>query len=299
MKSNKEGNRMNKKVKIFKFNNKVIRILTYISLLIIPILLMVIINNFNVQGLLFFLLISILLCFICYWCNTYKLVLYEDKFVLHNIFKKTFELDKIKSMSLEVYGSIKIVYNEKIYKIHGFTQFLSGASNEEKNNQMLKEINKNVLKKVRKGNVYNTTKKEKEVVGKKRMWSISFMLLFLLFDFMMVIGLISKWNTIIFWFTLIIGIIDIPLIFVKIFSPNEILIYDRKNKSILIKKLFKTIELSIDDVSYYYSSYRGNMLMFKTKNKKRIYIHGIKNIEYVDEKISNLINKSYLLFDYF
>ena len=75
----------NEDVKTFMFSHKIHRILCYFSLISIPCLFVPLVYSFNVFGLIGVILISILMIFLCYWYNTYKLILYNDKFVLQNI----------------------------------------------------------------------------------------------------------------------------------------------------------------------------------------------------------------------
>lgn len=143
---------MEKEPRIYKFSHKFHRILCYFSLLMIPLLLIVLIYNFNVLGLFICISLSILVVLLCYWYNNLKLILYEDKIILHNFKKHIFLLHEIQTVSLEERGYIKFVYNDKIYLTSGFICIFFGEPNKEKNVELVKLIKKE-MKKARDGRI--------------------------------------------------------------------------------------------------------------------------------------------------
>lgn len=285
---------MKKEFEIFIFNNKFNRVLSYISCLLVPILLIVLIYNFSVFGMVAIILISIIIIGNCYWCHNYKLILYNDKIILQRFKKYVFELDKIESISIEPYGYINILYNNKNHKISGFIDIFSNYPNEDKNIKLLKKINQNRIRYTKKGIVYNPKPKEIEVLAEKRMWTVFLVLIYFLFDLVLIVSLIIKgWNIVIFWVVFVITIITVPILIIKIGTPKDVLIYDSKNKKIIIRKIFKTIEVDINNIKNYQAAYRGDFILFRTKDKRRIYLHGAKNIGYVSDKLSKIIKCDY------
>ncbi len=135
---------MNSKIKIYKFNHILIRILCYIVLLAIPGLIVALVYNFNIFALLGTIAISILMCLLCFWCNRFGVELLEDKIIFYNFRKHILDYDKINRLEVEKHGFIQLEYNEKSYKFAGFVSPLTGWYNEEKNKDLVEEINKRI-----------------------------------------------------------------------------------------------------------------------------------------------------------
>ena len=95
---------------------------------------------------------------------------------------------------------------------------------------------------------------------------------------------------------IIISVILFPMIFHKIFSPKIIISYDIQNKCLIINKMTKTIQIQLEDIINYDANYKGNMLIFRTKSKKRIILTGIKNIVKVTKKLDARVERNYSLF---
>lgn len=132
---------MNSKTKIYKFNHILIRILCYISLLGIPGFIIALVYNFNIFALLAIIAISILMCLLCFWCNRFGVELLGDKIIFYNFRKHIFYYDKINNLEVKKHGFIQLEYNEKTYKFAGFVSPLTGWYNEEKNKDLVEEIN--------------------------------------------------------------------------------------------------------------------------------------------------------------
>lgn len=279
----------NEDVKTFLFSHKIHRILCYFSLVSIPCLFVPLVYSFNVFGLIGVILISILMIFLCYWCNTYKLILYNDKFVLQNIRKRTFILSQIQSISLNQQDYLQITYNDKVYLSSGFLPFIwCGSVNHDKNFELLKTLEK-AIKKAKTGVVNRKAKKEIEIVAEKRMWTIFVMLFYLLFDVILFLSLIKEWNIVVFWIALVLAVIVISLLIFKIFSHKLIILYDPNSKTLVIHKIFKTIEINISDIMYVFLSWKGNFIDIRLKNKKKIFVSGIKRIEKAYKRLNELI----------
>ena len=58
----------------------------------------------------------------------------------------------------------------------------------------------------------------------------------------------------------------------------------------------KTIQIQLEDIINYDANYKGNMLIFRTKSKKRIILTGIKNIVKVTKKLDARVERNYSLF---
>ena len=133
---------MNSKTKIYIFNHILIRILCYIALLGIPGFIIALVYNFNVIALFAIIAISILMCLSCFWCNRFGVEILEDKIIFYNFRKHIFYYDKINNLEVEKHGFIQLEYNKKTYKFAGFVSPLTGWCNEEKNKDLVEEINK-------------------------------------------------------------------------------------------------------------------------------------------------------------
>ena len=279
----------NEDVKTFMFSHKIHRIICYFSLISIPCLFVPLVYSFNVFGLIGVILISILTIFLCYWCNTYKLILYNDKFVLQNIRKRTFMLSQIQSISLNQQDYLKITYNDKVYLSSGFLPFIwCGSADHDKNFELLKILEK-AIKKAKTGKVNRKASKDIEVIAEKRMWTLFVILFYLLFDVILIFSLINEWNIVVFWITLILSIIVVFLLTHKIISPKIIILYDPNNKTLVIHKIFKTIEINISDIIYVFSNSRAHFLEIRLKNKRNILVPGIKKLDNTYKRLNELI----------
>ncbi len=134
------------------------------------------------------------------------------------------------------------------------------------------------------------------VIAEKRMWTLLPMILYLLIDVILIFSLFSNWNTLCFWIVIIISVILFPMIFHKIFSPKIIISYDIQNKCLIINKMTKTIQIQLADIINYDANYKCNILIFRTKSKKRIILTGIKNIVKVTKKLDARVERNYSLF---
>ncbi len=132
---------MNSKIKAYKFNHIIIRILSYIALVVIPCMIIILIYNFNIFAMLGIVAMSILICFICFWCNRFRIELFDDKVIYYGFRKHVFEYSKIHSLIVEKHGYIQLEYNKKVYRIAGFISPLTGWYSEEKNINLVDEIN--------------------------------------------------------------------------------------------------------------------------------------------------------------
>ena len=284
--TNKE---LNEEVKTYVLSHIVHRILCYFSLIAIPGFIVVLIYSFNVYGMIGIILISIFMIFICYWCNSYKLFLYEDKIVIQSIIKRTFMLSQIQSISLDQQDFLKIVYNDKVYLSIGFLPLIwCGTANYDKNSELLKTLEK-AIKKAKKGVVNRKAKKDIEIIAEKRMWTIFIMLFYLLFEIILIFSLINEWNIVVFWITLILGIIVVFLLIHKIISPKMIILYDTNNKTVIIHKIFKTIRINASDIKFVFHNFEANYLQIRLKSKKTILVSGMKKIENTYKKLNELI----------
>ena len=286
MNINKESN---EEAKTYIFSHKVHRILSYFSLICIPCFIVLLVYSFNVFGMIGFIFLSLFIIFCCYWCNVHKLVLYDDKIVLQSIRKRIFMLSKIQSISLNEQYLLKIVYNDKVYLSTGFLPLIwCGSANYEKNSELLKALEK-AIKKAKTGEVNRKAKKEIEIVAEKRMWTIFVILFYLLFDLVLIVSLVKEWNIVVFWIALVLAVIVISLLIYKIFSHKLIILYDPNSKTLVIHKIFKTIEINISDIMYVFLSWKGNFIDIILKNKKKISVSGIKRIEKAYKRLNELM----------
>lgn len=284
--TNKESN---EEVKTYVLSHIVHRILCYFSLIAIPGFIVVLIYSFNVYGMIGIILISIFMIFICYWCNSYKLFLYEDKIVIQSIIKRTFMLSQIQSISLDQQDFLKIVYNDKVYLSTGFLPLIwCGTANYDKNSELLKTLEK-AIKKAKKGVVNRKAKKDIEIIAEKRMWTLFVILFYLLFDVILIFSLINEWNIVVFLITLILSIIVVFLLTHKIISPKIIILYDPNNKTLVIHKIFKTIRINMSDIIYVFSNSRAHFLEIRLKNKRNILVSGIKKLDNTYKRLNELI----------
>ena len=137
---------MNHEFKTYKFQPKINRVLSYFCLVLIPLMIIVLVYNFNVYALLGIIVLSIFIVLLCYWCNNFKIEIYDDKIINYGFKKYLFELKKIKSLSVEKQGFISLEYDGKIYIINGFISFLHKWCDKEKNEVLVEEINKKIKK---------------------------------------------------------------------------------------------------------------------------------------------------------
>ena len=137
---------MNNEFKTYKFQPKINRVLSYFCLVSIPLMIIVLVYNFNVYALLGIIVLSIFIVLLCYWCNNFKIEIYDDKIINYGFKKYLFELKNIKSLSVEKQGFISLEYDGKIYRINGFISFLSKWCDKEKNEVLVDEINKKIKK---------------------------------------------------------------------------------------------------------------------------------------------------------
>lgn len=137
---------MNNEFKTYKFQPKINRVLSYFCLVSIPLMIIVLVYNFNVYALLGIIVLSIFIVLLCYWCNNFKIEIYDDKIINYGFKKYLFELKNIKSLSVEKQGFISLEYDGKIYRINGFISFLSKWCDKEKNEVLVEEINKKIKK---------------------------------------------------------------------------------------------------------------------------------------------------------
>ena len=135
---------MDSKVKIYKLQPKINRFLSYFSLIGIPLMIIILIYNFNFYALLGIIAMSIFLVVLCYWCNNSRIEIYDDKIISYVFKKRVFELKKIKSLSVNDHGYILLDYNGKVYLISGFIDFLLQGCNTLKNKELVEEINQKI-----------------------------------------------------------------------------------------------------------------------------------------------------------
>ena len=132
-----------------------------------------------------------------------------------------------------------------------------------------------------------------KIIAKKRMWTILVMLFYLLLDIIFIFSLIHNGNNRFFWVMLITSIVLFPMLIYKIFSPNEILLYDNKNKIFIVNKKFKSIKLPLENILSYDCNIKCNFLMFRMKNNKKVFLHGIKKIEIVRDYLDGILKREY------
>jgi hypothetical protein len=175
------------------------------------------------------------------------------------------------------------MYDDRVYIISGFIDWGDFFPIEKKNKEILGIINAKVMKFTKKNMIFENN--DLITIADKSMRIIWLIAIFLLFGFIFFISLLSKWNIVLFCITSIIVIICIIVLIFKISSPEKILLYDSKHKILIINKLFKTIEIEINKISNFNYSYKSNFVTIKLKNKKRIFILGIRNIRYAVKKL--------------
>ena len=137
---------MDSKVKIYKYQPKIIRFLGYFTLILIPLMILILIYNFNIYAMFGIITMSIFVVLLCYWCNNSRIEIYDDKIISYVFKKRVFELKKIKSLSVNDHGYILLDYNVKVYRICGFIDFLTQSCNIEKNKALVTEINSKIKK---------------------------------------------------------------------------------------------------------------------------------------------------------
>ena len=272
-----------KEPEIYILSHRVHRTLSQLSLLTIPILAIRLINKFSFEFLIFSIIISGILSFLYWWSHNYKIIMYDDKVIIHNLINRVFEINKIQSLSLKDFGYIGIMYDDRVYIISGFIDWGDFFPIEKKNKEILGIINAKVMKFTKKNMIFENN--DLITIADKSMRIIWLIAIFLLFGFIFFISLLSDWNIVLFCITSIIVIICIIVLIFKISSPEKILLYDSKHKILIINKLFKTIEIEINKISNFNYSYKSNFVTIKLKNKKRIFILGIRNIRYAVKKL--------------
>ena len=290
---------MSKDCKIFIFCNKINRILSYISLLVIPIFIYLLILRFHTIFLITFLLITFLLVVYCYRCNTFQLKLYEDKIVIREFKKHTFVLIDIQNLIMEDKGQIKIVYEDDVYRFVGFKNIL-GVPNKEKNKELVKLISDNI-KKVRYGEINRVAFKDIEVIAQKKVWTLAFLvsLFYGFVDLVCIFSLILEWSILMLWVILVLSSIIFPILFHKIFSPTEKILYDSEKKTITIKKTFKTITKSLTEFKSFDYSGKYNRIIFKIKSKRSIIVYGVSKIFEVKRRLCEIVQYSpHILFTF-
>lgn len=241
------------------------------------------------EGLIIFLsIIFIGLCFWCLWVNSYKIIICDDEIIVYNIKKRIVKISEIQSLTFEL-GCIYIGYNDKVYKFKGFVDWADRLPLEDKNKALLDLISRKVVKVTKKNKVINNN--DLVAIAEKRMWPVIVCLIYLLFGIICFIGLLSRWNTVVFVITVMIFVICIPLLINKIFTPKKVILYDVKKQELIINKAFKTIHVKINDIKYFYYSLKVNQLFLKLYNKKVICVLGVKNIKYAADKLRKIIKE--------
>lgn len=134
----------NKRVYFFP---KFVRILMCFTLIVIPILLYVLIVNFEISGLILIIFMSLIIIYFCYFLNTYGFNIDENEVIYYGFLKHVFEVKNIKSISVTEKGAIELVYNNKKYRIAGYIDFLTETSNPEKNKELVVLLNKKYFEK--------------------------------------------------------------------------------------------------------------------------------------------------------
>lgn len=291
---NKKYEKKQKNPITYYLSHQADRVLSYLLLLVIPVFVLYLMSNFNNGILIFFIIISICLCFWCWWINSYKIKIYDNEVIVYNIKKRVIKISEIQSLTFEL-GYIYIGYNDKVYKFGGFVDWADRLPLEDKNKVLLDLISKKVVKLTKRNKVIHND--DLVVIAEKRMWTIIVELIYLLFGIICFWGLLSNWNTVVFVITAIIFVICIPLFIDKIFTPKKIILYDTKKKELIINKAFKTIRFQISDIKHLYYSIKASQLYFKLKNNKRIYVLGVKNIMYAVKNLRKFsIDKSTLFY---
>ena len=135
---------LDSKVKMYKFQPKINRFLGYFTLISIPLMILILIYNFNIYAMFGIIAMSILVVLLCYWCNNSRIEIYDDKIISYVFKKYVFELKKIKSLSVNDHGYILLDYNGKVYLISGFIDFLLQDCNTLKNKELVEEINQKI-----------------------------------------------------------------------------------------------------------------------------------------------------------
>ena len=134
----------NKRVYFFP---KFVRILMCFTLIVIPILLYVLIVNFEISGLILIIFMSLIIIYFCYFLNTYGFNINENEVIYYGFLIHVFEVKNIKSISVTEKGAIELVYNNKKYRIAGYIDFLTETSNPEKNKELVLFLNKKYFEK--------------------------------------------------------------------------------------------------------------------------------------------------------
>lgn len=142
----KRGNVFMENKRVY-FVSKFIRISMYFILLVIPILIYVLIVNFEISGLILIIFMSSIIIYLCYFLNTYGFNINENEVIYYGFLKHVFEVKNIKSISVTEKGTIELVYNNKKYSIGGYIDFLTETSNLEKNKELVVLLNKKYFEK--------------------------------------------------------------------------------------------------------------------------------------------------------
>ena len=129
------------KKEIIRFHSKISRILSFFMLLVIPVLIIILIYNFNVFAMFGIITISIFIILIVYWINSRGVIIEDNKIIFLEFFKKAFLAKEIESLNIGKIGDIVIIYNGKEFHKAGYIDFLSKFPNEEKNKDLINEIN--------------------------------------------------------------------------------------------------------------------------------------------------------------
>ena len=127
--------------KTFMSCNIVIRIISFLLLLIAYPPIRFLFDDFNIGRFLMCILIVLVLVFLCVCLNTMKIVVYDDKFVYYRIVKKVYFFDKIDSIEVEKNDCILVVYNGETHKIRGSLSSLDQLPSKEKNQKIVDYIN--------------------------------------------------------------------------------------------------------------------------------------------------------------
>ena len=280
----------NKEPITYILSHKVDRVLSKLSLLVIPVLLIVLLNNFSYILLTFTFILSGLIIFICWWYHNYRIVISSEKIVLHNLITKVFEIRKIQQLVFEDFGYISILYNDKTHKITGYIGWWSLLPIAENNQELIEIISRKVVKLTQKNKlIYNNT----SGIAEKRMWPVVFLSLYLIISIICFVFLISNWNTVVFFIATVIFVVSIVFLINKLFTPRKIIVYNHLTKEIFINKLFKTIILKVDEITDFSYSFKANLITFKLKNKKRISVLGIRDMDYACNKLRTICKLDY------
>lgn len=276
----------------YLFCQKSHRIISYLLLILIPLMIAFLIYKFHIILLVLLCIVALNLLLLCYWINIYKLMIADNKIIVYSFKKRCFEMVKIQFVSLESNNNIKFVYDDKVYCIYGFLPVMRLKSRKEKNKELFKIINSEI-KKARYGKVDRCVIKDIKIIAEKRLWTLFIMLFYLFFASILIVSLIKEWSIVIFWIVVVILLIDLPILINKIISPRYILLYDSKDKKLIINKLFKSYVFSLDDIDSYYSNYRSMSIWIRLKDKKRIYLSGFKKISKVCDALDKLVKYRY------